>query len=382
VATTEAGGTIGLRKGLHELALVLAHLRGTAALHLDWSGPGVETGEVPAAALARPDPPARVTATRSPAALLNVPHDPGRLPARLSETGLFRSLADLTPADGLLAYEVNSPLWSDGAAKRRWIALPEGGRIRFAARGEWGFPAGTVFVKHFELGARRLETRLLVADGRGRGYGVTYRWRPDGRDADLLADGLTEPLDKGRTWSYPSRSDCLVCHNATAGFVLGVNTRQLNRLAAGGGRDNQLRAWNRAGLFAPALAEKDIPSYSRLAAVDDDTAPLEARVRSYMDANCAICHRPGGSPGAFDARFDTPVARQKWLTAPLAAADLGLRGVRLVTPGDPERSMLYVRMKRRRDVFNMPPLASNVADEAALAAVAAWIKGLPAGAKK
>jgi uncharacterized repeat protein (TIGR03806 family) len=468
---SEASGTIGLRKGLHELALVLAHLRGTPGLRLGWSGPGVETGEVPAAALCRPDPSAPVvplvwpaggtysgpvvvslhspsgaplryttdgveptersaryrgpfrlersasvrvvamaeggarssvvradytiTGTRpyglGPrrlAALLNVPRDPSRLPGRLSETGLFRSLVDLTPADGLIGYEVNSPLWSDGAAKRRWIALPEGGRARFAARGEWGFPAGTVFVKHFELDVggpkgRRLETRVLVADGTGRGYGATYRWRPDGRDADLLPDGLTEQIDRGRTWTYPSRSDCLACHNATAGFVLGVNTRQINRTARWAGiTDNQLRAWNHAGLFAPALEEKALPSYSRLAAVDDDKSPLEVRVRSYLDANCAFCHRPGGSPGAFDARFDTPMAQQKWLTAPLAAADLGLRGVRLVTAGDPGRSMLYVRMKRRRDVFNMPPLASTVADEQALTAVAAWIKGLATGAKK
>src|SRR5262249_10862011 len=157
----------------------------------------------------------------------------GRLPGRLSATGLFTALADLKPAAGLIGYEVNSPLWADGASKRRWIALPEIGRVRFAAQGEWKFPAGTVFVKHFELPgrpkARRLERRRLAAEARGRGYGVTYRWRPDGTDAELLPDGLTEKLGNGKTWPYPSRSDCLACHNPTAGFVLGVNTRQLNR---------------------------------------------------------------------------------------------------------------------------------------------------------
>jgi uncharacterized repeat protein (TIGR03806 family) len=322
---------------------------------------------------------------------LNVPRSPDHLPARLSMTGVFRSLATLTPGPGLIPYEVNSPLWSDGAAKRRWIAVPAGAQIRFRARGEWGFPVGTVFVKHFELPGRRgkpqrLETRLLVSAVAGTGYGATYRWRPDGSEADLLPDGLTETVDArtGRTWTYPSRSDCLVCHNATAGFVLGVNTRQLNRSTCYPGpvTDNQLRAWRHAGLFEPAPVEKDIASYARLSAAGDTKASLEARVRSYLDANCAFCHRPGGSPGQFDARFDMPLARQKLLTAPLVAADLGLRGVGLVTPGDPARSMLSIRMTRRRDVFNMPPLASSVPDKEALATLAAWIESLPARQKK
>src|SRR5262249_40863820 len=147
--------------------------------------------------------------------------------------------------------------------------------------------------------------RLLVRGGMGTGYGATYRWRPDDSDADLLPDGLTETVDAktGRTWTYPSRSDCLVCHNSAAGLVLGVNTRQLNRstLYAGKVSDNQLRAWGQAGLFGPGPVEKDIPSYPRLSAVGDPKATLETRVRSYLDANCAFCHRPGGSPAQFDA---------------------------------------------------------------------------------
>jgi uncharacterized repeat protein (TIGR03806 family) len=323
---------------------------------------------------------------RRPAWTLNVPRSPEHLPGLLSATGLFRSLAELTPAPGLVPYEVNAPLWSDGADKRRWIAVPEGERLRFRQRGEWGFPPGTVFVKHFELPrnkgkVRRLETRLLVTGEAGTGYGVNYRWRPDGSDADLLPDGLTETLDAktGRTWTYPGRGDCLVCHNSAAGFVLGVSTRQLNRSLRypGGISDNQLRAWGHAGLLEPAPTEADVPSYPRLEAVGNARASLETRVRSYLDANCAFCHRPGGSPVEFDARFETPLARQKLLAAPLTAADLGLPDMRLVAPGEPGRSMLYVRMKRRRDVFNMPPLASALADDEALAAVAAWIRGLP-----
>ena len=110
---------------------------------------------------------------------------------------------------------MNSPLWSDGAPKRRWLILPIECHIGFSPHGAWKFPPGTVFVKHFEFAAgdgrpaRRLETRLLVVDRRGSGYGVTYRWRPMRSDAELLTEGLTEEIDLGdrkQTWTYPSRA--------------------------------------------------------------------------------------------------------------------------------------------------------------------------------
>ena len=75
------------------------------------------------------------------------------IPALLSQTGAFASLATLTPAAGVIPYDVNVPFWSDGAVKSRWIAVPSNNsQIGFAPTGEWTFPAGTVFIKHFELG--------------------------------------------------------------------------------------------------------------------------------------------------------------------------------------------------------------------------------------
>jgi uncharacterized repeat protein (TIGR03806 family) len=325
---------------------------------------------------------------RELATTLFAPSDPTELPPRLSQTGVFRSLADLAPNPGIIPFDVNTPLWSDGAAKRRWIALPGDARIDFAETGEWKFPPGTVFIKHFGLeSGRRLETRLLVVGRGGTSYGVTYKWRPDNSDADLLAESLTEDMTvetpagpRKRQWAYPSRNDCLLCHTTAAGFVLGVKTRQLNRSFAypGGATDNQLRTWNHLGMFTRPIGEGAIPRYARLVPVSDTQAPLEHRVRSYLDANCAHCHRPGGARAAFDARFDTPLADQHLVNGPLTAADLGVHGARLVTPGDPARSMLYLRTARRSDVFNMPPLATNEVDAEATAALAEWIKSLPA----
>jgi uncharacterized repeat protein (TIGR03806 family) len=329
---------------------------------------------------------------------VKMPLVPENLPPLLSQTGVFRSLADLTPAPGLVPYDVNTPLWSDGARKRRWLGLPPGDAITFASTGEWAFPPGTVLVKHFDLPldetnpalTRRLETRLLVVDETGYGYGVTYRWQPDGRDAELLPDGRTETFTiktaagtRQQTWTYPGRADCLACHTPAAGFVLGVKTRQLNRertYAETGITDNQLRTWNYLGLFDPPLDEGRIGGFARMVAVTDGRAPLELRVRSYLDANCANCHRPGHTVLAtFDARFDTPLEDQGIVNAPTVSDSLGMPVPRLVTPRNPARSMLFHRLARA-DNFRMPPLGRTVPDRDAIRAFEEWVRQLPASA--
>src|SRR5260370_1231004 len=183
---------------------------------------------------------------------------PEGLPRLLSQTGLFASLKTLEPVAGIEPYEVNSPQWSDGASMRRWMALPERSRIGFAARGDWSFPAGMLFLQQVELG-RRLETRLLVVDGGGGGYAVTYRWKADQSDAELLDGTQTEDLGK-QTWTYPGRTDCLACHTAHAGVVLGVKTRQLNRA-------KQIWDWSEKGTFIAHLKESYLPGYDRLSAI-------------------------------------------------------------------------------------------------------------------
>jgi uncharacterized repeat protein (TIGR03806 family) len=316
------------------------------------------------------------------------------VPLLLSQTGAFKDTAALEAADGLVPYGVNSPLWSDGAVKSRWIGLPTDSRIRFAAEGEWGFPNGTVFVKHFDLPIddmhpkklRRLETRLLVRDSHGAVYGVTYKWRADMRDADLMMEGGDEDIviktatgTRVQHWHYPSSAECLQCHTAAAGYVLGVKTRQINgsfTYPRTKTDDNQLRAWNHAGMFDQALDEKAIAGYRALVSVNNTAAPLEARVRSYLDSNCSQCHRPGAGVLAFwDARYDTPLPLQDILRGRLAS-NLNIDGATVVTPGDPNHSMIYLRANGLGD-HQMPPLARNVVDTKAVASIAQWIKTLP-----
>ncbi len=152
----------------------------------------------------------------------------GPVPATLSATGAFTNTPAMTPVAALVPYVPNTPLWSDGAVKSRWMGVPNAGapytpneQIAFAPTGEWSFPSGTVFVKHFGLvtdltnpngPVHRLETRLLVRDVNGAVYGVTYKWRADNSDADLLTNSLSENITitnadsstSVQTWYYPS----------------------------------------------------------------------------------------------------------------------------------------------------------------------------------
>jgi hypothetical protein len=179
-------------------------------------------------------------------------------------------------------------------------------------------------------------------------------------------------------WYYPSPSDCLQCHTAPANYVLGVNARQLNANLTypNGVTDNELRAINRAGLFYPAISESQIPNIEQLSALTNLTASLVQRARSYLDANCAQCHQPGGSGPTFDARYDTPLASQNIINTPAVKGNLGYDNVNIVTPNDVWRSSLYDRMNSLDPSIKMPPLARNLIDTNAVQVMAQWINGM------
>jgi len=316
------------------------------------------------------------------------------LPATLTATGAFTNLATLTPAPGLVAYDPNVSFWSDFAIKRRWFSVPAvTDRITFAADGNWTFPAGTVWAKHFDLELtrgdpatrRRLETRFIVKTAAGV-YGVTYRWNAAQTEADLVPEeGATESITindggtlRSQVWRYPSRAECLQCHSPAGGLALSFNTAQLNRTQTyGSGPANQLTALANAGYFTAALP--DPATLRALAPATDTTASLEYRVRSYLAANCVQCHQPDGAAlGAWDARIATPTA-SAGLVGGLLINPAGDSANRVIAPADPAHSMLLTRISTR-GANQMPPIASSELDNADIALVTAWINSLGAPA--
>jgi uncharacterized repeat protein (TIGR03806 family) len=322
-------------------------------------------------------------------------------PTKLSETGLFTDLAGMTPAPGVVPYGVNSPLWSDGADKQRWIAVPSANSVGFSAQGNWQFPKGTVLVKHFELptvfnqaqGRIRLETRVLVHEELGWA-GYTYKWLPGQLDALLIDDRVREeftttgrtrrssfPTSLGdgldpdtlaarQTWTYPSRPDCLSCHTDSRGRVLGVRTSQLNSVGAG----DQLADWQGLDFFTSDIGASN--QYSVLPNPRDPRADLEDRARSYLDANCSHCHMPGGgTPMAIDLRFETALSQTNAVNVTPTSVHMGIENPAIIRSGDRHGSVLWKRLETTEE-FRMPPLGSERIDQAALDLLGRWIDSL------
>jgi hypothetical protein len=255
-----------------------------------------------------------------------------------------------------------------------------------------------VFVKHFELPVdesdpsilRRLETRLIVVRDNELVYGVTYKWREDNSDADLLTAALAENIivtsstgDWPQTWNYPGPTDCLSCHNTEAKGVLGLKTASLNADLSypSGIIANQLVTLNQLGIFSTALNETEIADYPAHANISDQTKTLEHRVRSYWDINCASCHGPQGIAAAWDARYETPLEEQGVVNGPLANqrnyfADYGLSDPKVVDPGNIDNSILYIRDKSINADDRMPPLGRVLEDTEYLEVLEQWINGL------
>ena len=311
------------------------------------------------------------------------------LPATLAETGTFSDMVNLTPAAGVVPYEVNQPFWSDNARKRRWFSVPNlTNHIGFREHGAWEAPAGTVWVKHFDLpltnnipeSSRRIETRFLVRN-QGGVYGVTYRWDSPNNATLVREQGMDESFDRTvdgtkvvQHWRYPSRGECLACHTHPGGLALSFNTGQLNCEANfPGGRTNQIAALSGAGYFVdPPSARTSLPALSALGRTDTS---LEWRARSYLAANCSPCHVPGGTGlGLFDARLETPTAASGLINGPLRNS-LGDVDNRVIVPGDLEHSVLLQRLSTR-EAGQMPPLASSIPDAVGAQILREWILSL------
>ncbi len=307
-----------------------------------------------------------------------------QFPTTLSGTGLFANVASLTPQPGLVEYDVASPLWSDNAIKRRWLALPGTQRIAFSPAGIWDYPVGTVFVKHFELPTspttrRRVETRILLRQV-DRWVGYTYRWNTAQTDATLLTASTTDvfSVDLGggpvqQTWRYPSPAECLGCHTAAAGRVLGGRTVQLNRnFAYEGGTDAQLHAWGAClGLFDTPLEAPTF--YGALADPANTAEPLAARARSYLDANCAHCHQPGGpAPGGLDLRHTPLLGGMNLIGVAPTEGDLGITGAQRIRVGSKAQSVLWHRLQSTDGAIRMPK-GSLLPDPLGVALVGSWI---------
>ena len=324
-------------------------------------------------------------------------------PHLLSDLGVFTDLETMMVAPGIVPYRTNAQLYSDGASKRRWLSVPNDGvhddvgeQIEFRADAPWTFPEGTVFIKQFDMPnagpngtSLRLETRFFIMGAGGKGYGLTYRWNEEGTEAFLLEGSAEQSYTimdeagmavESGIWSFPSRTQCLTCHTNNANFVLGVQTHQLNgelTYPATGQTFNQLNYLNEVGILNGSVG--DVNDLPRAHAIDDETASLELRVRSYLDANCASCHRQNGMENVnMDLRFLTTDPLDRGIIGIPTRSHASNPDYSIVEPGDHSVSELWLRDASQTE-NQMPPLGRSKLDEVWIERLAEWIDGLDEG---
>lgn len=320
-------------------------------------------------------------------------------PKLLSRTGLFQSLRPLTPAQGVIEYDVTVPRWTDGAHARRFAAVPGSEQIQLAAvhGAPSSYPSGTVFAKHLVIPAaagqpeKPLETQILQYEN-GTWHPYAYRWTNDGTDAELVSpigtassvqwpnphqpDSLVE-----RTWHTSALNECRLCHNAGPGFVLGFVGNQLNReIKAPSGNRNQLEILHELQLIDHIPAAASSPAH-KLVDPHNNAASVEDRARSWLHGNCSMCHHRGGNAiVSFFVTRDLPFEQMN-TNKGTNIGTFGMQDAKVIAAGDPWRSVMMYRLSRL-GYARMPYIGSKVVDSHGVALVAEWISQLEADTTK
>lgn len=313
---------------------------------------------------------ARVPAAVSEAAVME------GMPRALSEYGFFTDLAAQQPAARVAAYELNTPLWSDGADKLRFVYVPQGTAMEPDGQGLPRFPVGSAIVKTFAFGEgqerRLIETRVLLHRA-GGWVALPYLWNEEQTDARLALAGARLPVTTpaGETISYrvPNKNQCKTCHSKN-GAVIPIGPKARN-LSAG-----WLARMERAGMLAAMPAGHDtLPDWNARAG-----ARTEALARAYLDVNCAHCHQPGGaaSNSGLDLRWEQDDPHAIGIDKPPVAAGRGAGGLLVsIAPGDPDGSILAHRMASAEPGVAMPELGRETVDREGVSIVRRWIAEMP-----
>jgi len=338
-----------------------------------------------------------------------------KFPLKLSETGLFKSVAEHTLNPGVVNYEIAAEMWADYATSERFLAVPAGNPIKWypAATPIPGsmfsrtleFPTDSALVKTLSLemeagqpaSKKRIETQVLHFNGKAwRAY--TYAWNEEQTDATLVpSEGQETTLtvvdaqapggSREQTWTFTGRAMCIRCHNNWAETTLAFNVPQLNHALPGG--TNQLEKLLAEGLLVrespltadgkpgPAVPPVDLKKEKHLTNPHDSSANLTLRARSYLQINCAHCHRNGGGGTAdIELRFDEPMEKTKTVGVRPLQGTFGIHEGQIICSGDPYRSLLFFRMSKIGR-GRMPHIGSEIVDEPGVKLIYDWIRQLP-----
>jgi uncharacterized repeat protein (TIGR03806 family) len=319
----------------------------------------------------------------------------GTAKARLSEYGFFKDLKNHIPADDVMPYELNSPLFSDYAHKARFVKLPEGASTVFNPKQVFDFPQGTTIIKTFyypsdfrDAGRGRLniETRLLVHEEKGWAA-YSYVWNEEQTDALYEVAGGRKDISwvhydgttKNLNYVIPNVNQCKGCHTDNGRMTpIGPSARQLNGTFVyhDGTKENQLLQWQKKGILNNL---PDITLVDKAAHPDDPHATLEDKARAYLDVNCAHCHKDGGpavTSGFLTDFYQTDKAKLGFYKGPVAAGRGSGNRKYDIVPGKPDESIVVFRMESTDPGIMMPELARKMKHDEGVKLIRDWIASL------
>jgi len=316
---------------------------------------------------------------------------------RLSEYGLFQGNGSTQqPAEGVIPYDLNSPLFTDYAEKFRFVKLPPGTSAKYSAEEAFDFPVGTVIAKTFAYSADArkpdeqrtlIETRILKREADGW-VGLPYIWNKEQTDATLDVAGDTRDVawidtagqERKNNYIIPNANQCKGCHKQGEELLpLGPKARHLNRdFTYSHGSENQLAYWSRTGALSGAPQPADAP---RLAVWNDPaTGSLDQRARAWLEINCAHCHNPLGPArtSGLDllASQNNPTAFGIMKTPVAAGRGSGPHSFDIV-PGEPDKSIIVFRIQSTDAGIMMPELGKRMVHDEGVALVREWIAAMP-----
>ncbi|GMM93169.1 SO2930 family diheme c-type cytochrome [Qipengyuania sp. MTN3-11] len=294
------------------------------------------------------------------------------MPRVLSEYGFFADAPAQVPARNVVPYRLNTPLYSDGAEKLRFIYLPEGERLAADGEGLLEFPVGAAMIKTFAFGEgadrRLIETRVLLHRAEGW-VALPYIWNEEQTEATLaLAGGrkqVTTPAGESISYRIPNKNQCKECHGLQGAVVpIGPKARNLST------------EWL-ADMVAARRLDAMPATHDMLPLWENrDAVPARLAARAYLDVNCAHCHRPGAtaSNSGLDLRWEQDDPEALGVFKRPVAAGRGSGGHEFsVVPGQPGDSIMVHRMDSVEPGVAMPELGKSTVDEDGLAVVRRWI---------
>ncbi len=305
-------------------------------------------------------------------------------PTRLADTGLCIDAACAAACPGVEVFAPQYALYTDGAMKRRWIALPGGTTIDTADMNYWKFPVGTRVWKEFVRDGVRVETRymtkMLDDDTQpGSWTFLTFQWNGSNDDATLVdAAGVMDANGTGH--DIPSRGQCRTCHDRLRSRVLGFGAMSLDYDAPAPSLD--LAELTSRGLLSQPPGVDTTGTVFPIPGTAIDHAAF-----GYLHANCGTCHNPT-SPvhdiTPLDLRLDVTKLASK-TTIPARATTVDVNGTvggpayagKIVDPGNPDTSVMILRINATTLPAKMPQLGTEIVDPQGLATLRTWISQPP-----